>query len=259
MMGGFSMPAGYTMSEAAAAWLTYDALHDYGHAADHVVKARTLGLGGSRHGAQGPFVEAVAEQMPEVAARLLSGQLTELAVAAPAARIATSWPVSSFHGRYATWSPFGRDERDGRGHYALGGSLLLYARELTGEAQRPTAVAAPLYRRLLAGGDWSVAALAGMVGKTPAGLMDEWSLASAVDGYTAPGTALPTFRTWDAAGPVPTAGSRVTAGRFALATGRGSYAALYFGDQGEDAGRGVSLQVTRVSPLAFTARLTRTR
>jgi len=90
--------------------------------------------------------------------------------------------------------------------------------------------------------------------------MEEWSLATATDGYSPAGTPLPSFRSWDGVRTVPpNSGSRTVAARFRMATGAGNFAALYFGDSAGEAEKGVSLQFDRVSQSGPRVRLTRIR
>ena len=252
MIGTFGIRSGFTVSESTIATLASYFLHEYGHSADVIMGKRIDPRDG--FGSSDFVSEGYAEQMVETGARLLDGRLIGTNYQTITLRVGAQFTHYAFHGGNPTHSPF-----TGEGRYAQGSSMLLYARELTGEAFTPSPTRT-LHQQLLPAGKWDLATIAPLVGKTPEQFMDEWSLALATEGLTPTGSPLPSFRSWDMVPPIiPNRWSRLIAVRHTLATGVGNYAALYFGDDPREAGQGVSLQFSRVSPIAFRARLTRVR
>ncbi len=254
IVGTYGIRAGFKISEGMLATLAGYYLHEYGHAADVIMGKRVDPRDG--FGSAGFVREGYAEQMAETGARLLGGRLSGIDYETITARIGAQFTHLAFHSGNPAQSPF-----NGDGRYSAGSSMLLYARELTGEAFA-AAPASTIHQRLLPAGNWELATIARLAGKSPEQFKDEWSLALATEGLTPTESPLPSFRSWDKTPDpllMPNRGSRTNAARHFLATGIGNYAALYFGDGSAEAGKGVSLQFSRVSPTDFKARLTRIR
>lgn len=256
VVGGFGIDSQYPINESSIAGLAGVFLHEYGHAADVLMGRR---VDPSDFGSYGFLREGFAEQMQESGSRLLAGRLIDSPFVQLEKRIGALGAVHPFHGVGPTTTPFGPDVRGGQGHYEHGASMLLFARDLTGEALTATPPTT-IHQRMLAANRWDLPYLAQLTGRSAEQFMDEWSLALATDGLAPAGSPLPSFRSWQKEpAMMPNVGSRVQAARYTMATGLGNYAALYFGDTGSDANKGVSLQFSRVSATPFKARLTRIR
>lgn len=252
IVGTYGVRSGFAISEGMISILAGYFLHEYGHAADMIMGKRVEPRDG--FGSSGFVREGYAEQMAETGARLLDGRLSGTEFEAVTSRIGAQFTLRAFHGINPAESPF-----NGDGRYSAGSSMLLYARELTGEALTSTP-SNTIHQRLLPAGNWELATIAQLAGKTPEQFKDDWSLALATEGLAPLGSPLPAFRSWDIAPPaILNRANRVTAGRHTLVTGIGNYAALYLNDDPVEVGRGVSLQFSRVSSTPFKARLTRVR
>jgi len=160
------------------------------------------------------------------------------------------------------------------GRYGANARMLLFLRELAGEAsvdhgRRPT-----LYQRLIyAPVDWLnrpavIAHVTSTLGIGYADLTDRQALASVTAGLIAPGVAhdLPRYTSWDhserarLSGPLsagfPGRASRRASGEHTLAAADGGHAALYLMADGP---RGISLELVSMPPAARIVRLTRLR
>ena len=160
------------------------------------------------------------------------------------------------------------------GRYGPNARVLLFLRELAGEAsvehgRRPT-----LYQRLISAPiDWgdhhqAIARITSVLGIPYADLIDRQALASVTAGLIDPGVAheLPRYTAWDhserarTVGPLaasfPGRASRRASGERALAAADGAHAALYLMGDGS---RGLSLALVSMAPTARSVRLTRLR
>jgi hypothetical protein len=253
---------------AGARLLASVMIHEYSHIADGLTQLRMKGSPGS-----GFLTEPWACVAQETAARIASRQSTRARVSLltdnhpdPDRGPGTVWGTGP-----AAGSPWGVS-----GRYDQGTTFLVYARERAGDAVLGAVTGITLRQRLYARDhDWRVAAstlraLAAELGTTPEELLDAAALASATDDLLPPEVAdarrLPQLKTWDNSDRAQSQGPRHTS--FATRVGRtadasrtmaavpGSYAALYLF---ADAGRGVSLEFSNLSPRPFVARLTRVR
>jgi hypothetical protein len=238
------------------------AIHEYAHTVDVVTAARRVGwLYAHSAGWMG---EAWAVAAEETAVRIASGQPT----AARLSLVTDAHPFSTL-GLANLWaarpdlSPW-----TGPGQYEQGASLLMFARELAGEASLGSG-RGRLYLRLLARGSWSIEALAAELGTTPDDLLDAWALAVATDDLVPAGSAgasrLPQLATWDNREPSMEARdatyrhasrrlSRTVGTVRVLEAAPGSVAAVYLM---ADTGRGVSIQANELTTARV--RLTRIR
>jgi len=246
-----------------ASWTAGLFLHEYAHSADAVTSGR-----GRIAGILGEGLASLAE---ETAGRIATGQ----AVRALHSRIGSDAPVGVHGAAYGMWGTrpdLGPWQSNGR--YGANARMLLFLRELAGEAsvdhgRRPT-----LYQRLIhAPIDWLyrpavIAHVTSTLGIDYADLTDRQALASVTAGLIDPGVVhdLPRYTAWDHAerarlvGPLsasfPGRATRRVSGDHTLAAADGAHAALYLMADGQ---RGVSLELLSMAPSARVVRLTRLR
>jgi hypothetical protein len=237
-------------------------LHEYAHNADFITSRRGR--------TQSILNEGLATLAEETASRIASGQL----IGARHAAVGINAPVvtGGALGMWGTQPAVGPWQFNGR--YGMNARMLLFLRELAGEAsvdhgRRPT-----LYQRLIyAPIDWLnrpvvIGHITTTLGISYNDLTDRFMLASVTAGLIDPGVAhdLPRYTAWDhserarVTGPLSPgftgrASRRVTA-EYTLGAADGGHAALYLMGDGL---RGVSLEFVSVAPTARIVRLTRLR
>jgi hypothetical protein len=246
-----------------ANWAASLFLHEYAHSADALTSGR-----GRIAGILGEGLATLAE---ETASRIASGQ----PLRARHAGVGSDAPAGvhgSALGMWGTLPALGPWQTNGR--YGANARMLLFLRELAGEAsvdhgRRPT-----LYQRLVSAPvDWSnrpavIAHITSVLGIEYADLIDRQTLASVTAGLIDPGVAhdLPRYTSWDhserarSTGPLsagfPGRANRRVGGDHTLAAADGGHAALYLMADGP---RGISLELVSMAPTARTVRLTRLR
>ena len=244
-------------------WVAGLFLHEYAHSADALTSRR-----GRIAGILGEGLATLAE---ETASRIASGQ----PLRARHAAVGSDAPSSVSGGALGMWgleAALGPWQSNGR--YGANARMLLFLRELAGEAsidhgRRPT-----LYQRLLqAPIDWSdrpavIAHVTAMLGIDYVDLTDRQALASVTAGLIGPDIVhdLPRYTAWDHAerarvsGPLsatfPGRASRRAGGEHTLAAADGGHAALYLMGDGP---RGISIELVSMAPTARIVRLTRLR
>jgi hypothetical protein len=237
-------------------------LHEYAHNADVVTSGR-----GRIAGILG---EGLATLAMETASRIGSGQPLRARHAGIGGD--APWTFEAALGMWGTERALGPWQSNGR--YGANARMLLFLRELAGEAsvdhgRRPT-----LYQRLIAAPiDWNdrptvIAQITSVLGIAYADLIDRQALASVTAGLIDPGVVhdLPRYTSWDHAerarvvGPLsanfPGRASRRVSGEHTLAAPDGGHAALYLMG---DAPHGISLELVSMAPTARSVRLTRLR
>jgi hypothetical protein len=160
------------------------------------------------------------------------------------------------------------------GRYGMNSRMLLFLRELAGEASVDHGRKPTLYQRLIyAPIDWLnrpvvIAHITSVLGIEYADLIDRHTLASVTAGLIDPGVvhSLPRYSSWDhseralVSGPraaaFPGRASRRANGDYTLSAADGSHAALYLMADGS---RGVSLELVSLAPASRLVRLTRLR
>ena len=253
----FALSQNQNPSRAASVFL-----HEYAHSADALTsrRGRIAGMLG----------EGLATLAQETASRIGSGQ----PLRARHSRVGSEAPEIS-DGALGMWGT--QPERgpwQSNGQYGATARMLLFLRELAGEAsvdhgRRPT-----LYQRLIyAPVDWVdrpavIAHVTSVLGVDYADLTDRQTLASVTAGLIDPGVAhdLPRYTSWDhserarQSGPLsagfPGRASRRAGGERSLAAADGGHAALYLMGDGR---RGISLELVSMAPTARIVRLTRLR
>jgi hypothetical protein len=237
-------------------------LHEYAHNADLVTSKRGR--------TQSILNEGLASLAEETASRIASGQL----LGARHSDVGSDAPVltGAALGMWGTQPQLGPFQFNGR--YGANARMLLFLRELAGEAsvdhgRRPT-----LYQRLIyAPIDWLnrpavINHITSVLGIAYADLVDGHMLASVTAGLINPAVAheLPRFTAWDHSerasqfGPLSPqfpgrASRRATAERI-LGAADGGHTALYLMADGP---RGISLELISMAPTARIVRLTRLR
>ena len=237
-------------------------LHEYAHNVDALTSGR-----GRIAGILG---EGLATLAMETASRIGSGQ--PLHARHSGVGSDAPWPFESAFGMWGTYPELGPWQHNGR--YGMNARMLLFLRELAGEAsvdhgRRPT-----LYQRLIeAPIDWVnrpavIAHITATLGIDYADLIDRQTLASVTAGLIDPGVVhdLPRYTSWDhserarLSGPLsgnfPGRVSRRVGGEHTLAAADGGHAALYLMGDGP---RGISLELVSMAPAARIVRLTRLR
>ncbi|HEV2149364.1 MAG TPA: hypothetical protein VGR37_18320 [Longimicrobiaceae bacterium] len=246
-----------------ANWAAGLFLHEYAHNADLLTSRR-----GRIAGILGEGLATLAE---ETASRIASGQPLH----ARHSGVGSDAPAGvhgGAHGMWGTRPELGPWQHNGR--YGANARMLLFLRELAGEAsvdhgRRPT-----LYQRLIyAPIDWNnrpavIAHITSVLGVDYADLIDRQTLASVTAGLIDPGVVheLPRYTSWDhserarLSGPLsggfPGRPSRRVGGEHTLAAADGGHAALYLMGDGP---RGISLELVSMAPTARIVRLTRLR
>ncbi|GLC25262.1 hypothetical protein [Roseisolibacter agri] len=237
-------------------------LHEYAHNADALTsrRGRIAGILG----------EGLATLAQETASRIASGQ----PLRARHAGVGSDAPAiaDGSLGMWGTQAALGPWQSNGR--YGANARMLLFLRELAGEAsidhgRRPT-----LYQRLVqAPIDWNdrpavIAHVTAVLGIDYVDLIDRQALASVTAGLIGPDVVhdLPRYTAWDhaerarVAGPLsatfPGRASRRAGGEHTLAAADGGHAALYLMGDGP---RGISIELVSMAPTARIVRLTRTR
>ncbi|MES2521441.1 MAG: hypothetical protein V4617_02000 [Gemmatimonadota bacterium] len=239
-------------------------LHEYAHNADLLTsrRDRTASI----------LNEGLATLAEETASRIGSGQ----AVHARHSGVGSDAPATPSYGAplgmWGTQPEFGPWQLNGR--YGANARMLLFLRELAGEAsidhgRRPT-----LYQRLIyAPVDWLnrpavIAHITSVLGIGYSDLIDRQTLASVTAGLIHPGVVheLPRYTSWDHAerarlvGPLsagfPARASRRPDSERTLAAADGGHAALYLMGDGP---RGISLELVSMAPVSRIVRLTRLR
>jgi hypothetical protein len=237
-------------------------LHEYAHNADLLTSPRGR--------IAGIMAEGLATLAEETGSRIASGQplrARHSAVGSDAPRI----PDGAL-GMWGTQPELGPWQRNGR--YGANARMLLFLRELAGEAsvdhgRRPT-----LYQRLIdAPIVWNnrpavIAHITSVLGIDYADLTDRQTLASVTAGLIDPGVVhdLPRYTSWDhserarlsgpLSGDFPGRASRRVSGERTLAAADGAHAAVYLMGDGP---RGISLELVSMAPTARMVRLTRLR
>ena len=253
----FALPQNQNANFAAGVFL-----HEYAHNADLLTsrRDRTASI----------LNEGLATLAMETASRIASGQ----PLRARHSGVGSDAP-SPFEGAIGMWGTepaLGPWQSNGR--YGANARMLLFLRELAGEAsvnhgRRPT-----LYQRLIyAPIDWNnrpvvIAHVTSVLGIDYADLIDRQTLASVTAGLIDPGVAhdLPRYTSWDhserarQSGPLsvgfPGRASRRAGGEHTLAAADGGHAALYLMGDGP---RGISLELVSMAQTARIVRLTRLR
>ena len=237
-------------------------IHEYAHSADFLTsgRGRILGILG----------EGLATLAQETASRIASGQ----SVNARHSNIGTDAPVpdAGALGMWGTQPELGPWQFNGR--YGVNSRMLLFLRELAGEAsvdhgRRPT-----VYQRLVSAQiDWLnrpavIAHITSVLSISYSELIDRHTLASVTAGLIDAGVAhdLPRYTSWDhsqravLSGPrsdgFPGNRDRFSTGDHALTAADGGHAAIYLMGNGP---RGISIELISIAPTARIVRLTRLR
>ncbi|HEX8452266.1 MAG TPA: hypothetical protein VF647_09235 [Longimicrobium sp.] len=252
-----ALPQNQNASYAAGVFL-----HEYAHNADLITSHRDR--------TQSILNEGLATLAMETASRIGSGQ--PLHALHSRAGGDAPLPFEGAVGLWGTEPALGPWQSNGR--YGANARMLLFLRELAGEAsvdhgRRPT-----LYQRLIyAPVDWLnrpavIAHITSTLGISYADLTDRQTLASVTAGLIDPGVAhdLPRYTSWDhserarVSGPLsvgfPGRAGRRANGEHTLAAADGGHAALYLMADGP---RGVSLELVSMAQSARIVRVTRLR
>ena len=237
-------------------------LHEYTHNADLLAtrSTRTVGI----------LSEGLATLATETGSRIGSGQPLRARHSGVGSDVPS--PFEAALGLWGTQPELGPWQSNGR--YGANARMLLFLRELAGEAsvdhgRRPT-----LYQRLIGAPiEWNyrpavIAHVTSTLGIGYADLTDRQALASVTAGLIDPGVVhdLPRYTSWDhserarLSGPLSGGfagrASRRASGERTLAAADGGHAALYLMGDGP---RGISLELVSMAPTARTVRLTRLR
>ena len=246
-----------------ANWAAGLFLHEYAHNADALTSGRRR--------IAGILGEGLATLAEETASRIASGQPLHARHSAVGSDAPAGVHGSSL-GMWGTQPALGPWQTNGR--YSTNARMLLFLRELAGEASVAHGRGPTLYQRLIqAPIDWNnrpavIAHIATVLGIDYVDLTDRQALASVTAGLIVPGVAhdLPRYTAWDHAerarsvGPLSAgfagrASRRVNA-EHTLAAADGAHAAVYLMGDGP---RGISLELMSMAPTARIVRLTRLR
>lgn len=246
-----------------ASWAAGLFLHEYAHNADLLTSRR-----GRIAGILGEGLATLAE---ETAARIASGQPLHARHSA----VGSDAPAGVHGGALGMWGT--QPERGPwqiNGRYGTNARMLLFLRELAGEASLDHGRQPTLYQRLISAPiDWLdrpavIAHVTAVLGIDYADLTDRQTLASVTAGLIDPGVAhdLPRYTSWDhseraglsgsRSGGFPGRASRRSSNEHTLAAADGGHAALYLMGDGP---RGISLELVSMAPAARIVRLTRLR
>ncbi len=237
-------------------------LHEFAHSADFITSGRGK--------TSSILNEGLATLAEETGSRIASAQPLN----ARHASVLTDAPAitGAALGMWGTSSNLGPWQFNGR--YGANARMLLFLRELAGEASVNHGRAPTLYQRLIYKPiDWLnrpevIGLITSELGISYVDLTDRFALASVIAGLIDPGVAhtLPRFTSWDHTDRAKVSGPRSTtfAGRasrrvdanYSLEAPDGGHAALYLIADGE---RGISLESLSVSPDSRIIRLTRLR
>ena len=238
-------------------------LHEYAHNADLLTSQRGR--------TQSILNEGLASLAEETAIRIASGQ----ALGARHSGAGSNSPVISAPalGMWGTQPQLGPFQFNGR--YATNARMLMFLRELAGEASTDHGRRPTLYQRLIfAPIDWLnrpavINHITTTLGISYADLIDKHMIASVTAGLIDPAVVhdLPRYTSWDhseralQSGPrspqFPGRVSRRTAtNEYVLGAADGAHAAMYLMADGP---RGVSLELVSMAATARTVRLTRLR
>jgi hypothetical protein len=251
-----------------ASYLSSILIHEYAHNVDARVHLRA----GKPSNSSWYLNEAWATAAEETASRLASQQ----PLSARPSAVSSAMPYNGTIFR-ALW---GRTPRGGPwqywGRYSISAQMLLFLRELAGEADAAPRTPPTFHQQLYADArDWTdrpatVPLVAAAVGLTHAELVDRHALAAVTAGLLTDAVIqqrqLPHFRSWDfremaaQEGPLnPSFNGRLsrrTNQRVDLTVADGGYGAVYLM---ADDGRGISLQNLRATHASGVVRLTRLR
>ncbi len=253
----FALPQNQAPSFVAGVFI-----HEYAHNADLLTsrRDRTASI----------LNEGLATLAMETASRIASGQPLRARHAGVGGD--APWTFEAALGLWGTEPALGPWQSNGR--YGANARMLLFLRELAGEASVDHGRQPTLYQRLIyAPVDWNdrpavIAHITSVLGIGYADLIDRQALASVTAGLIDPGVAhdLPRYTSWDhserarASGPLsagfPGRASRRASGEHTLTAADGGHAALYLMADGP---RGISLELMAAAPAARVVRLTRLR
>ena len=246
-----------------ANWAAGLFLHEYAHNADFLASRR-----GRIAGILGEGLATLAE---ETASRIASGQRLHARHSAVGGD-APAGVHGAASGMWGTRPDLGPWQSNGR--YGANARMLLFLRELAGEASLDHGREPTLYQRLITAPiDWIdrpavIANITSVLGIGYDDLIDRQTLASVTAGLIDPGIVhdLPRYTSWDhserahLSGPLSEgfAGrhGRRTSGESTLAAADGAHAALYLMGDGA---RGISVELVSMAPTARIIRLTRLR
>jgi hypothetical protein len=237
-------------------------LHEFAHSADFITSGRLK--------TSSILNEGLASLAEETGSRIGSGQLLN----ARHALVVGDAPAlaGAALGMWGTSTNLGPWQFNGR--YGANARMLLFLRELAGEAAVNHGRSPTLYQRLIYKPiDWlNRPAVIGLItaelGISYVDLTDRHTLASVTAGLIDPGVvhSLPRYTSWDHSERAKTSGplsstfagraSRRADGNYSLDAPDGGHAALYLMADGQ---RGVSLESLSISPESRIIRLTRLR
>jgi hypothetical protein len=237
-------------------------LHEYAHSADFITSGRGK--------TSSILNEGLATLAEETASRIASGQPLH----ARHASVASDAPAltGGALGMWGTSPAVGPWQFNGR--YGANARMLLFLRELAGEASVDHGREPTLYQRLIYNPiDWLnrpavIGLITSVLGIDYVELTDRFALASVTAGLIDPAVVqtLPRYTSWDhserakVSGPLsatfPGRASRRVDGNYSLGAADGGHAALYLM---ADGARGISLELLSIAQESRIIRLTRVR